>query len=195
MPQTADPIAQGEDVNTCLRGMTESLTPKTCELLLFLIIILILRRLLTHDSSQNNNHAELVKITSSLSYAFTAQLHLSDKHITHLQAELTRAQRRIDKLEVKVQDQLKAPNEREQETMEQVKKLQAALGAAQCDQQQANAAQKDLNGSPATTWYITVSEDDKHLFINHPERASLSRPTVDVNTEVPNNIPSVTIPH
>ncbi|RXN32385.1 coiled-coil domain-containing protein 102B-like [Labeo rohita] len=144
MPQTADPIAQGEDVNTWLRGMTESLTPKTCELLLFLIIILILRRLLTHDSSQNNNHEELVKITSSLSYAFTAQLHLSDKHITHLQEELTRAQSRIDKLEVKVQDQLKAPNEREQETMEQVKKLQAALGAAQCDQQQANAAQKDL---------------------------------------------------
>ncbi|RXN09927.1 coiled-coil domain-containing protein 102B-like [Labeo rohita] len=195
MPQTADPIAQGEDVNTWLRGMTESLTPKTCELLLFLIIILILRRLLTHDSSQNNNHEELVKITSSLSYAFTAQLHLSDKHITHLQEELTRAQSRIDKLEVKVQDQLKAPNEREQETMEQVKKLQAALGAAQCDQQQANAAQKDLNGRPATTWYITVSEDDKHLFINHPERASLSRPTVDVNTEVPNNITSVTIPH
>ncbi|RXN35136.1 coiled-coil domain-containing protein 102B-like [Labeo rohita] len=146
MPQTADPIAQGEDVNTWLRGMTESLTPKTCELLLFLIIILILRRLLTHDSSQNNNHEELVKITSSLSYAFTAQLHLSDKHITHLQEELTRAQSRIDKLEVKVQDQLKAPNEREQETMEQVKKLQAALGAAQCDQQQANAAQKDLAG-------------------------------------------------
>ncbi|RXN17889.1 coiled-coil domain-containing protein 102B-like [Labeo rohita] len=147
MPQTADPIAQGEDVNTWLRGMTESLTPKTCELLLFLIIILILRRLLTHDSSQNNNHEELVKITSSLSYAFTAQLHLSDKHITHLQEELTRAQSRIDKLEVKVQDQLKAPNEREQETMEQVKKLQAALGAAQCDQQQANAAQKDLHFS------------------------------------------------
>ncbi|RXN18961.1 F-actin-uncapping LRRC16A isoform X1 [Labeo rohita] len=144
MPQTADPIAQGEDVNTWLRGMTESLTPKTCELLLFLIIILILRRLLTHDSSQNTNHEELVKITSSLSYAFTAQLHLSDKHITHLQEELTRAQSRIDKLEVKVQDQLKAPNEREQETMEQVKKLQAALGAAQCDKQQANAAQKDL---------------------------------------------------
>ncbi|RXN10850.1 coiled-coil domain-containing protein 102B-like [Labeo rohita] len=144
MPQTADPIAQGEDVNTWLRGMTDCLTPKTFELLLFLIIILILRRLLTHDSSQNNNHEELVKITSSLSYAFTAQLHLSDKHITHLQEELTRAQRRIDKLEVKVQDQLKAPNEREQETVEQVKKLQAALAAAQRDQQQANAAQKDL---------------------------------------------------
>ncbi|RXN13112.1 coiled-coil domain-containing protein 102B-like [Labeo rohita] len=157
MPQTADPIAQGEDVNTWLRGMTESLTHKTCELLLFLIIILILRRLLTHDSSQNNNHEELVKITSSLSYAFTAQLHLSDKHITHLQEELTRAQSRIDKREVKVQDQLKAPNEREQETMEQVKKLQAALGAAQCDQQQANAAQKDLNNNHEELVKITSS--------------------------------------
>ncbi|RXN27921.1 coiled-coil domain-containing protein 102B-like [Labeo rohita] len=197
MPQTADPIAQGEDVNTWLRGMTESLTPKTFELLLFLIIILILRRLLTHDLSQNNNHEELVKITSSLSYAFTAQLHLSDKHITHLQEELTRAQLRIDKLDVKVQDQLKAPNEREQETTEQVKKLQAALAAAQRDQQQANAAQKDLrqNGRPAITWYITISEDDKHLFINHPERASISRPTVDVNAEVTNDIPLVTITH
>ena len=144
MPQTADPITHGEDVNTWLRGMTDSLTPKTFELLLFLIIILILRRFLTQDSSQNNNHEELVKITSSLSYAFTTQLKLSDKHITHLQEELTRAQHRIDKLEVKVQDQLKAPNEREQETTEQVKKLQAALAAAQLDQQHATAAQRDL---------------------------------------------------
>ncbi|XP_042616880.1 uncharacterized protein LOC122145683, partial [Cyprinus carpio] len=144
MPQTADPITHGEDVNTWLRGMTDSLTPKTFELLLFLIIILILRRFLTQDSSQNNNHEELVKITSSLSYAFTTQMKLSDKHITHLQEELTRAQHRIDKLEVKVQDQLKAPNEREQETTEQVKKLQAALAAAQLDQQHATAAQRDL---------------------------------------------------
>ncbi|KAL0171762.1 hypothetical protein M9458_032073, partial [Cirrhinus mrigala] len=67
---------------------------------------------------------------TALSYAFTAQLHQSDKHITHLQEELIH--------------QLIAPNEREQETMEQVKKLPAALAAAQCDQQQANAAQKDL---------------------------------------------------
>ncbi|XP_042610883.1 uncharacterized protein LOC122144218, partial [Cyprinus carpio] len=95
-------------------------------------------------SSQNNNHEELVKITSTLSYAFTTQLKLSDKHITHLQEELTRAQRHIDKLEVKVQDQLKAPNEREQETTEQVKKLQAALAAAQLNQQHATAAQRDL---------------------------------------------------
>ncbi len=137
MPQTADPFAQGEDVNTWLRGTTDSLTPKTFELLLFLIIILILRRFLTQDSSQNNNHEELVKITSSLSYAFTTQLKLSDKHVTHLQEELTRAQRRIDKLEVKVQDQL-------QETTEQVKELQTALTAAQLDQQHANAAQEDL---------------------------------------------------
>uniref|UniRef100_A0A8C1TA89 Uncharacterized protein n=1 Tax=Cyprinus carpio TaxID=7962 RepID=A0A8C1TA89_CYPCA len=144
MPQTADPITHGEDVNTWLRGMTDSGAPKTSELLLFLIIILILRRFLTQDSSQNNNHEELVKITSSLSYAFTTQLKLSDKHITHLQEELTRAQRRIDKLEVKVQDQLKVPNEWEQETTEQVKKLQAALAAAQLNHQHATAAQKDL---------------------------------------------------
>ncbi len=144
MPQTADPLAKGEDVNTWLRGTTDSLTPKTFELLLFLIIILGLRRFLTQDSSQNNNHEELVKIASSLSYAFTTQLKLSDKHITHLQEELTCAQRRIDKLEVKVQDQLKAPNESEQETTEQVKELQAALTAAQLDQQHAKAAQEDL---------------------------------------------------
>ncbi len=144
MPQTADRFAKWEDVNTWLRGTTDSLTPKTFELLLFFIIILILRRFLTQDSSQNNNHEELVKITSSLSYAFTTQLKLSDKHITHLQEELTCAQRRIDKLEVKVQDQLKAPNEMEQETTEQVKELQAALTAAQLDQQHAKAVQKYL---------------------------------------------------
>ncbi len=45
---------------------------------------------------------------------------------------------------MKVQDQLKAPNESEQETTEQVKELQAALTAAQLDQQHAKAAQKDL---------------------------------------------------
>ncbi|XP_058623795.1 uncharacterized protein LOC131534772 [Onychostoma macrolepis] len=144
MPQTAAPFAQGEDGNTWLRGTTDSLTPKTLELLLFLIIILILRRFLTQDSSQNTNHEELVKITSSLSYAFTTQLKLSDKHITHLQEELTCAQRRINKLEVKVQDQPKAPNEREQETTDQVKELQAALTAAKLDQQHAKAVQKDL---------------------------------------------------
>ncbi|KAL1254346.1 hypothetical protein QQF64_016575, partial [Cirrhinus molitorella] len=71
MPQTADPIAQGEDVNTWLRGMTDSLTPKNFEWL-------FLRRFLTQDSSQNNNHEELIKIISSLSYAFTTQLKLSD---------------------------------------------------------------------------------------------------------------------
>ncbi len=96
------------------------------------------------NSSQNNDHEELVKITSSLSYAFTTQLELNDKHVTHLQEDLTHAQRCIDKLEVKVQDQLKAPNEREQEITEQVKELQAALTAAQLDQQHAKAAQEDL---------------------------------------------------
>ncbi len=45
---------------------------------------------------------------------------------------------------MKVQDQLKAPNEREQGTTEQVKELQAALTVAQLDKQHAKAAQKDL---------------------------------------------------
>ncbi len=35
MAQTADPFAQWEDVNTWLRCTTDSLTPKTFELLLF----------------------------------------------------------------------------------------------------------------------------------------------------------------
>ncbi len=45
---------------------------------------------------------------------------------------------------MKVQDQLQAPNKREQETTEQVKELQATLTAAQLDQQHAKAAQEDL---------------------------------------------------
>ncbi len=45
---------------------------------------------------------------------------------------------------MKVQDKLKASNEREHETTEQVKELQAALTAAQLDQQHAKAAQNDL---------------------------------------------------
>ncbi len=35
MPQTADRFAKWEDVNTWLRGTTDSLTPKMFELLLF----------------------------------------------------------------------------------------------------------------------------------------------------------------
>ncbi len=141
MPQTADPLAKGEDVNTWLRGDRQP-HPQDVWTVIIFNNNPSLRRFLTQDSSQNNNHEELVKIASSLSYAFTTQLKLSDKHITHLQEELTCAQRRIDKLEVKVQDQLKAPNESEQETTEQVKELQAALTAAQLDQQHAKAAQK-----------------------------------------------------
>ena len=157
------------DVDAWLRGITDCLTPKTIELLLFLIIIIILRRFLTHDSSQNHNHVELTKITCSLSNAFTAQLTLSDKHVTHLQEELTRAQSRIDKLEVKVQDdfkrqtteflrelmhtqhctdQLKAkaqvPDEMEQETKKQVDKLQEALAVTERDKQELKTVQKHL---------------------------------------------------
>jgi len=114
-----------------------------------------LRRFLANKSSQNYNHVEQVKITSFLSYAFTAQLKLNDDHITHLQEELTRTHSHIDKLELKVQehfnrqttelpreqmhilfctdqleakaqDQLKVPDEVEQETKKQVEKLQEA---------------------------------------------------------------------
>ncbi|KAG1925906.1 hypothetical protein F2P79_025219 [Pimephales promelas] len=82
--------------------------------------------------------------------AFTAQLKLSHQHVTHLQEELTRAQSRIDKLEVKVQDdlktteflrelthtqhckdQLKASDEAEHETKTQVDKLQEALAVTE----------------------------------------------------------------
>ncbi|XDV29278.1 hypothetical protein PO909_032415 [Leuciscus waleckii] len=132
MPWTTNPT----DVDAWLRGITDCLTPKTIELLLFLIIIITLRRFLTHDSSQNQNHnqVELTKIICSLSNAFTAQLTLSDKHITHLQEELTRAQSRIDKLEVKV----------EQETKNQVDKLQKALAVTERDKQELKTVQKHL---------------------------------------------------
>lgn len=108
-----------------------------------------------------------------LIHAFTAQLKLSNKHITHLQEELRRAQSRIDQLKVKVQDdfkhqttefpkelmhiqcytdqleakaqdQIKMPNEVEQEIKKQVEKLQEALAAAECDKQELKAVQKHL---------------------------------------------------
>ncbi|XP_056120071.1 uncharacterized protein LOC130097298 [Rhinichthys klamathensis goyatoka] len=173
MSWTTNPSAQRDDVDAWLRGITDCLTPKTIELLLFLIIIIILRRFLTRDSSQNHNHVELTKITCSLSNAFTAQLKLSDKHITHLQEELTRAQSRIDKLEVKVQDnfkcqtteflrelmhtqhctdqlkakaqdKLKVPDEAEQETKKQVDKLQEALAVTERDKLELKTVQKHL---------------------------------------------------
>ncbi|XP_067247267.1 uncharacterized protein [Chanodichthys erythropterus] len=166
MSQTENPTAQ--DVDAWLSGITNCLMPKTIELLLFLIIIIILRRFPTHDSSQNQDHTELSKITNSLSIAFTAQLKLSDKHITHLQEELTRAQSRIDKLEVKVQDDFKRQTTEflrelmhiqrctdqhkvkaqdklaEQETKEQVDKLQEALAVAERDKQELKTVQSHL---------------------------------------------------
>ncbi len=91
-------------MNTWLRGITDNLTQKTIELLVFCVIVTIQKRLRTHDSSQNHHHVELNKAIISLSYAFTVQLTLSDKHSIHLQKELTHAQSRIDKLAVKVQE-------------------------------------------------------------------------------------------
>ncbi|KAG1927214.1 hypothetical protein F2P79_024403 [Pimephales promelas] len=95
--------------------------------------------------------------------AFTAQLNLSHQHVTYLQEELTRAQSRIDKLEVKVQDdlktteflrelmhtqhckdQLKASDEAEQETKTQVDKLQEALAVTERDKQELKTVQKHL---------------------------------------------------
>ncbi|XDV15051.1 hypothetical protein PO909_015199 [Leuciscus waleckii] len=105
--------------------------------------------------------------------AFTAQLKLSDKHITHLQEELTRAQSRIDKLEVKVQDdfkrqtteflrelmhtqlctdqlkvkaqdKLEVPDKVKQETKKQVDKLQEALAVTERDNQESKTVQKHL---------------------------------------------------
>ncbi|KAG1933798.1 hypothetical protein F2P79_020339 [Pimephales promelas] len=95
--------------------------------------------------------------------AFTAQLNLSHQHVTHLQEELTRAQSRIDKLEVKVQDdlkttgflrelthtqhckdQLKASDEAEHETKTQVDKLQEALAVTERDKQELKTVQKHL---------------------------------------------------
>ncbi len=112
MPQVADHFAQGKDVNTWLRGTTDSLIPKMFELLLFFNNNPNSKKIPDTRFKPEQQHEELVKITSSLSYAFTTQLKLSDKHVTHPQEELTCAQRSIDKLVVKVQDQLKAPNER-----------------------------------------------------------------------------------
>ncbi|KAG1960087.1 hypothetical protein F2P79_006099 [Pimephales promelas] len=92
-----------------------------------------------------------------------SQLKLSHQHVTHLQEELTRAQSRIDKLEVKVQDdlkttgflrelthtqhckdQLKASDEAEHETKTQVDKLQEALAVTERDKQELKTVQKHL---------------------------------------------------
>ncbi len=117
------------------------------------------KRILTHNSSQNHHHGELNKAISSLSYAFIAQLTLSNEHSTHLQKELTHAQSITDKLAVKVQDdfrhqttellrevlhiscctdklegktqdKLKVPDRVEQETEKKVEQLQEALAVA-----------------------------------------------------------------
>ncbi len=52
------------------------------------------------DPSQSYSHKELAKITGSLSHTLIATLKLSDKQAAQLQQELTRAQQRIEQLEL-----------------------------------------------------------------------------------------------
>lgn len=173
MSPTANPTPRGEDVETWLRSFTNCLNHKATELILLLVIFMILKRLLTQDSSQNHNHPDLTKFTCLLSDAFTAQLKLSDKHITHLQKELTCAQSRIDKLEAKgqddfkrqtteflrellhiqhctdkltekTQDQLKVSDEMEHLTKRHVEQLQTALAVAERDQHELKSSQQNL---------------------------------------------------
>ncbi len=77
----------------------------------------------THDTQlkQESPPRGLNKAIGSLSYAFIAQLTLSDNHqTTEFLKELLHISRYTDKLEVKTQDKLKVPGGVKQETEEKV---------------------------------------------------------------------------
>lgn len=103
MSRTTDPAGHWEDLETWLSVVTDSILPKTAETLKHQTQGQLddnITSLMKQDPSQSYSHKELAKITSSLSHTLIATLKLSDRQAAHRQQELTRAQRRIEQLEL-----------------------------------------------------------------------------------------------
>ncbi len=92
---------------TWISVATDSLLPKAAETLKHQTQDQLddnITSLMAQDPSQSYNHKELAKITGSLSHTLITTLKLSDKHATQRQQELTRAQQRIEQLELEAQE-------------------------------------------------------------------------------------------
>ncbi len=107
MSRTTEHVGHWEDLETWLSVATDSLPPKAAETLKHQTQDQLddnITSLMGQDQSQSYSHKELAKITGSLSHTLIATLKLSDRHASHLQQELTRAQWRIELLELEAQE-------------------------------------------------------------------------------------------
>ncbi len=132
MSHTTVHVGHWEDLETWLSIATDSLLPKTAETLKHQTQDQLddnITSLMTQDPSHSYNHKELAKITGSLSHTLIATLKLSDKHAAQRQQELTRAQRRIEQLELEAQERREGSDEAEQGAEEDINQLKETLAA------------------------------------------------------------------
>ncbi|RXN20358.1 tropomyosin alpha-1 chain-like protein [Labeo rohita] len=142
MSHATDPVSHWEDLETWLSAVTDSLLPRAAESLrqqtqdqLDDNITSIMRQ----DPNQSYNHKELAKITGSLSHTLIATLKLSDRHSAHLQQELTRAQRRIEQLELEAQDRQEGSEEADPSAKEEIARLRETLTTTSQEREQAKS--------------------------------------------------------
>ncbi len=132
MSHTTGHVGHWEDLETWLSIATDSLLPKAAETLKHQTQDQLddnITSLMTQDPSHSYNHKELAKITGSLSHTLIATLKLSDKHAAQRQQELTRAQRRIEQLELEAQERREGSDEVEQGAEEEINRLKETLAA------------------------------------------------------------------
>ncbi len=132
MSHTTGHVGHWEDLETWLSIATDSLLPKAAETLKHQTQDQLddnITSLVAQDPSHSYNHKELAKITGSLSHTLIATLKLSDKHAAQCQQELTRAQRRIEQLELEAQERREGSDEAEQGAEEEINQLKETLAA------------------------------------------------------------------
>ncbi len=126
MSHTTEHVGHWEDLETWLSVATDSLLPKAAETLKHQTQDQLddnITSLMAQNPSQSYNHKELAKITGSLCHTLIAALKLSDKHAAQRQQELTRAQRRIEQLELEAQERREGSDEAEQSAEEEINRL------------------------------------------------------------------------
>ncbi len=139
MSHKTEHVGHWEDLETWLSVLTVSLLPKAAETLQNQTQDQLddnMTSLMGQDPSQSYSQKELAKITGSLSHTLIATLKLSDKHAAQCQQELTRAQRRIEQLELEAQEQQSGTDEVEQGTKEEINRLKETLAATSHEMEQ-----------------------------------------------------------
>ncbi len=146
MSHTTEHVGHWEDLETWLGVATDSLLPKAAETRRHQTQDQLddnITSLMAQDPSQSYSHKELAKITGSLSHTLIATLKLSDKHAEQHQQELTRAQRRIEQLELEAQERQEGSDEAGQGAEEEINRLKETLAATSQEMEQVKADYAD----------------------------------------------------